>query len=88
MCKYLVRLKNLGSFEQKNISTRILMSYKMGQMPNSAARRNLEEAIDAERAQAARRLRRYEEIAQKHNASQQPGGAPLVGGRLARVAQF
>ena len=70
-------LKNLGSFEQKNISPRILMSYKMGQMPNSAARRNLEEAIEAERAQAARRLRRYEEIAQKHDASQQPGGAPL-----------
>jgi hypothetical protein len=46
-------------------------------MPNSAARRNLQEAIEAEKAQAARRLRRYEEIVQKHHASQQPGGTPL-----------
>ena len=49
----------------------------MGQMPNSAVRRNLEEAIAAEKAQAARRLRRYEEMAQKYNESQQPGGASL-----------
>lgn len=46
-------------------------------MPNSAARRLLEEAIEAEKAQAARRLRRYEELAKKHAASQQPGGAAL-----------
>ena len=49
----------------------------MGQMPNYDARKDLEQAIEAERDQAAGRLRRYEEIAQKHNASQQPGGAPL-----------
>jgi hypothetical protein len=46
-------------------------------MSNSAARRNFLEAIEAEKAQAARRLRRYEEIVQKHHASQQPGGTPL-----------
>jgi hypothetical protein len=46
-------------------------------MPNSAARRALREAIEAEKAEAARRLRRYEEIAQKHRASQLPEGVPL-----------
>jgi hypothetical protein len=46
-------------------------------MSNSAARKNLKEAIEAEKAQAARRLRRYEVIAQKHRASQLPGGTPL-----------
>ena len=49
----------------------------MVEMPNSAARRNLEEAIEAEKANAARRLRRYEEIAHKYNESQQSGGASL-----------
>ncbi len=53
------------------------MSCKMVEMPNSAARRNLEEAIEAEKAQAARRLRRYEEMAQKYNESQQLGGTSL-----------
>jgi ATP phosphoribosyltransferase regulatory subunit HisZ len=46
-------------------------------MPNSATRIALQEAIEAEKAQAARRLRRYEEVAQKYNASQQLGGTPL-----------
>ena len=46
-------------------------------MSNSAARRNFLEAIEAEKAQAARRLRRYEEMAQRHSASQQPDGTPL-----------
>ena len=49
----------------------------MGAMPNCAARILLEESIKAEKAEAARRLRRYEEISQKHQASHKPGGAPL-----------
>ncbi len=46
-------------------------------MPNSLARMKLQEAIEAENAKAMRRLMRYEVIAEKYLAIQQPGGIPL-----------
>jgi hypothetical protein len=64
------------------------LHYTICSMPNSAARRALQEAIEVEKAEAARRLRRYEEIACKHRASQRPGGTPLCAADLLEWHSF